>query len=150
MIALKGLNKAEVLAALYNASRPQGRGFMAYEDGPMGREEAENLLADCTYFDYLKGRVMKVDLGGDVLDPWGYDRDNGTGAAERAIEALRAGNDAAINAAHETGRQEAAEQVRNYLHEPDATKVRGGVTYITMGFASDADELGAAIDRATE
>jgi hypothetical protein len=88
-ISLIGLDKAKVLAALYNASKPQGRGFMKYNPAPMTRETAEQLLQHGTYFDYLSGRVMKVDLSGDELDPWGYDRDNGQGAAKRVIAALK-------------------------------------------------------------
>ena len=36
---------------------------------------------------------MKVNLSGDTLDPWGYDRDNGQGTAEDAIDELRATGD---------------------------------------------------------
>ncbi|WP_447988396.1 hypothetical protein [Achromobacter spanius] len=82
---IKGFRKPAVLAALYNASRPLGMGFLQYDDAPMSEEEAEHLLKHQQYFDYLKGRVMKIDLRGDSLDTWGYDRDNGAGAAERAI-----------------------------------------------------------------
>jgi hypothetical protein len=32
---------------------------------------------------------MKVHIGGDEFDPWGYDRDNGDGAAQRVIDTLR-------------------------------------------------------------
>ena len=87
-ISLEGLDRAEVLAALYNASRPQGMGFLAYAPEPMGKEEAQELLENGTYFDYLKGRVMKVDLSAHSFDPWLYDRDNGAGAAQRAISAI--------------------------------------------------------------
>ncbi len=38
-------------------------------------------------FDYLYGRVMKIDIRGDVLDPGLYDRDNGPDAAMRALVA---------------------------------------------------------------
>lgn len=48
-------------------------------------EAKEILDSGITYFDYLKGRVMKVDLCGNEFDPWLYDRDNGRGAAARAI-----------------------------------------------------------------
>ena len=41
------------------------------------------------YFDYLYGRIMKVDLSRDYFDPRLYDRDNGPGAAERAIQRLK-------------------------------------------------------------
>lgn len=84
-------NKAEVLAALYNGSKPLGLGFIREktEGGEkMGMKEAEALLKNSTYFDYLKGRVMKVDLSGDEFDPWFYDRANGAGSAARAISCL--------------------------------------------------------------
>ncbi len=44
MISINGLDKAAVLAALYNASRPQGMGFMHYDPKPMEVEEARTLL----------------------------------------------------------------------------------------------------------
>lgn len=88
-ISLIGLDKAKLLAALYNGSRPLGRGLLHFDPTPMTVAEARNLLKKVTKFDYLKGRVMKVDLSGDFLDPWGYDRDNGEGAAQRVVDSLR-------------------------------------------------------------
>lgn len=89
-ISLKGLNRAKVLAALYNASQPLGMGILHYDPTPMTAEEAQALLdSGQTYFDYVKGRVMKVDLSSDQLETWLYDRDNGQGAAERAINSIR-------------------------------------------------------------
>lgn len=86
MIDLTNKNKAEVLARLYNASKPQGLGILHYEESRMTIEEAQNLLdSGQTYFDYLKGRVMKIDLSGDTLDPRLYDRDNGQGSADFAL-----------------------------------------------------------------
>jgi hypothetical protein len=96
MISINGLDKAAVLAALYNSSRPQGLGFLRATPGDMTRDEARQVIIDGDdhghrdlYFDYVKGRVLKVDLGGDTFDPCLYDRDNGEGAAERVIETLR-------------------------------------------------------------
>jgi len=93
MVSTKGLSKAAVLAALYNASRPLGMEFFQFDPSPMTEEEAAELLENMkpnAYFDYLKGRVMKVDLkNDDGFDEWLYDRDNGAGAAQRAIDALR-------------------------------------------------------------
>lgn len=90
MVNIKGLNKAEVLAALYNNSRVQGMGFLQARDGKMTTRQAEELLKHDTYFDYLYGKVMKVNLSSDTeFDEWGYDRDNGTGKAERVVSALR-------------------------------------------------------------
>ena len=94
MIDISDLNKADVLAALYNASRPLGMGFLQYDATPMLRQEAEDLLGHGQYFDYLHGRVMKVDLSKHELDPRLYDRDNGEGAAFRAIQELRATREA--------------------------------------------------------
>ena len=86
MIDLKGKDKAEVLAKLYNASKPLGMGFFHYDPKPMTVEEAQALLdSGETYLDYLKGRVMKISLADDELDPRLYDRDNGEGAAARAL-----------------------------------------------------------------
>lgn len=58
----------------------------------MSLEEAEIELQDSRglYFGYLRGRVMKVNIGRDVLEPRLYDRDNGTGAAFRALAPLGA------------------------------------------------------------
>ena len=86
MISLKNRNKAEVLAKLYNASRPLGLGILHYNAADMTTEEAQEILdSGQTYFDYLRGRVMKISLKGDELDPRLYDRDNGQGAAARAL-----------------------------------------------------------------
>lgn len=88
MIDIRGLDKAEVLAALYNASRPQGMGFLHFKNEPMTKEQAAELLKETQYFDYLQGRVMKISLATDELEERLYDRDLGQGAAFRAIEGL--------------------------------------------------------------
>lgn len=91
-ISIEGLDKAELLAALYNKAKTQGLGFLAYTPEPMMLEEAQQYIAQCQadlYFDYLKGRVMKVDLNGDTLKTYLYNRDNGDGAAERIVEGVR-------------------------------------------------------------
>ncbi len=85
MIDISKLDKADVLCALYNNSRPLGMGVFHFTPEPMTADEANGLLNESKYFDYLKGRVMKIDLSGDELDPRLYDRDNGNGAAHRAI-----------------------------------------------------------------
>lgn len=85
---IKDKNKAQILAALYNNSRVQGMGFLQAKDGQMTEQEAAKILEERTDFDYLYGKIMKVDLSGDELDPYLYDRDNGSGAAERAIKYL--------------------------------------------------------------
>lgn len=90
MINIKGLNKAEVLAALYNASKVQGMGFLQATGRPMTVEDAEYLLLMNTDFDYLYGKVMKINLSSDeCFEERLYDRDVGEGAAQKVITALR-------------------------------------------------------------
>jgi hypothetical protein len=83
---ISGLSKPKVLAALFNNAKPQGFGILHYyRDHSMTEAEAAELLKEQTYFDYLEGLVMKVDLSGDELRTGLYNRDNGEQAAERAI-----------------------------------------------------------------
>jgi len=94
MINIEGLNKAEVLRDLYNASKVQGMGFLQATGYPMEKGEAAHILEDRRadlYFDYLYGKVMKINLTSDfAFEEWAYDRDNGEGAAQRVIDKLRA------------------------------------------------------------
>lgn len=85
------LDKADVLAALYNNSRPLGLGMLHYTPEKMSRREAQSWIdaaGSRPYFDYLKGRVMKIDLSKDELDTTLYNRDNGPDAAENALKHL--------------------------------------------------------------
>jgi len=87
-IDISEMIKPEVLAALYNNARAQGMGLLHFNPQPMTTKEASELLDESQYFDYLKGRVMKINLGTDVLRSHLYDRDNGHGAAREAIKHL--------------------------------------------------------------
>lgn len=91
MIDIRGIDKATLVAALFNNSKPVGLGFFAAKSNTkMTAEDAQKYLdKGQTYFDYLEGRVMKIDVSGDEMDPWGYDRDNGQGAANKVVEAIR-------------------------------------------------------------
>lgn len=91
-IDITGLDKAELLAALFNASRQQGLGlFDPRGHSPMTVETARECLdqTPSKYFDYLFGRVLKVDLSTNSLRPWLYDRDNGPGATLAVVNSLR-------------------------------------------------------------
>lgn len=86
---IKHLSKPKVLAALFNAARPQGMSYLAYKPGHiMTEEEAAEILQKKTYFDYLEGKVLKVSLAGDDLCTDLYDRDNGHNAALNAINTI--------------------------------------------------------------
>jgi len=149
-ISLVGLNKGDVLAALYNASKPQGMGFMHYDPTPMTREEAEELLKETTDFDYLRGRVMKVDLSKDELNPWCYDRDNGQGAAASAIATLANGevNSPEIQEKHRVGTVDAAANVMATLDKESTFKHEGNGVVLTLGLSDVAHVLEPAVKRA--
>lgn len=90
MVNIKGKSKAKVLKALYDNSHLQGFGFLqAVPEGTVTVEHCEELLKKTTYFDYLYGRVLKVDLSKDMFDDRLYDRDCGEGAAQRAVDSIK-------------------------------------------------------------
>lgn len=61
MINIKGLDKAKVLKALYDASHVQGMGFLqAVPDGTVTVPHCRELLKHGTYFDYLYGRSLRL------------------------------------------------------------------------------------------
>ena len=89
MISIKGKSKAKVLKALYDHSHIQGLGFLqAVPDETVTVEHCEELLKKETYFDYMYGKVLKVDLSKDEFDERLYDRDCGKGAAQRAVDSV--------------------------------------------------------------
>lgn len=125
MVDIKGLDKARVLKALYEHSHAQGSGFLqAVPDGVVTVEHCEMLLGSQTYFDYLHGRVMKVDLSRDEFDERLYDRDCGEGAAQRAVDSIKdapeGGEDAARNAdseKKEPSLEEQTEMTKEAVHK---------------------------------
>jgi hypothetical protein len=99
MIDISKFNKDEVLAALFNHSKQQGMGFLDSSGArPLTPAEALQAIDERgphgLYFDYFRGRVLKVDLTGDQFDPKLYDRDNGNGAAARAVAILQGATNA--------------------------------------------------------
>ncbi len=90
MVDITGLDKAEVLLALYENSDCIGMGILqavenyTLEDARRDYEESRN-----KYFDYLHGRAVKVDLSRNSFDSFFYDRYFGEGAAQRIIDGLR-------------------------------------------------------------
>jgi hypothetical protein len=148
-INLVGMDKAVVLAALYNASKPQGMGFLHYDPTPMTVDQARQLLKQCTDFDYLKGRVMKINLSGDTLNTWGYDRDNGDGAAEKAINAAVQNHDVNnpdIQDKHRQATKESAIDLEGHLGDKSSFRTEGGIPVLRLGVDGFADKLQPKID----
>lgn len=103
-VNIAGLDKAELFAALYNHAKPLGMGFLHYDPKVIDKKGAEELMGlgddssrmfpgmragRSLYFDYVKGRPLKIDLSGDELETSLYNRDQGDGAAEKIVAALR-------------------------------------------------------------
>lgn len=101
-ISIKGIDKAALLAGLYNGSRPMGMGFLQAKPGDMTIEQAREQIgigddgkrmfgahsSRDLYFDYVWGRPLKIDISGDTMRTDLYDRDNGQGACERIVKSL--------------------------------------------------------------
>jgi hypothetical protein len=84
--------RARVIAGLYNNSMPLGMGWIHYTPEKMSPGQALEFAKQkgVVSFDYLRGRVIKCGISedGELLgsSEFLYDRDNGIGAAKRAVE----------------------------------------------------------------
>lgn len=110
-IDISGIDKAELLAELVNNCNvsmgrrgdwpPMAGAIMAMVP-KMTIDEALKVVAEvrawhasCRHpsntlrFDYVEGRPIKCDIGGDTLDPRLYDRDSGHGAAASVVALIR-------------------------------------------------------------
>ena len=122
--------------------------FLQYDPTPMTEAEAEVLLSQTTRFDYLKGRVMKISLEGDELNPSGYDRNNGEGSAMLAILELGATgetNSARHQAIHDDATRKSLSQTEKVI-QSDHSYVDGENFH--LGLSDMADLLTPALDRA--
>ena len=105
-IDVSDIKPEQLLAALYNAVSPSGMGFLQAVPGDMTEEQASMLLSgedqetdypvdrnrsNCkpAYFDYLHGRCLKVEIDGKTLRAGLYDKDYGSGAAQRVVDSIR-------------------------------------------------------------
>jgi len=150
-VSIQGLDKAAVLAALYNGARAQGMGFLQYDPKPMGVEEAVKLLENDVHFYYLKGRVMKISLEGDTIREDLYDRDNGAGSCVRIIDSLRQSpsevNPEIAEIAHKENTRNAAMIVSEHLYDPTDLVEKGKVAHVHMGLGDVSDLLKPYIDK---
>lgn len=127
--------KAAVLAALYNASKPLGLGHLHAKGEPMDEGTAAILIARAgsARFDYLWGRVMKVDLSGDSFDPRLYDRDNGEGAAARAVEGVVGAESSPPVGCDTCGAHLGEIEAAQALADLDAGKINGAHCTLCLG-----------------
>ena len=92
IISIQGLDKAEVLAALYHqATLWEGAivvepPFQHVAPEPLTVAAAREILdRSGGVVGAVNGKSLQVSLEGDLLDPARYDRSNGKGTAARAI-----------------------------------------------------------------
>jgi hypothetical protein len=98
-VDIQGLDKAAVLAALFNASSCTGSRFKQTGNGPeiMSIDDARafiqqqaNVYSSGLEFLEVFGRPIMVNLSNDNFVPWLYDRENGeAGLAEQVVSQLR-------------------------------------------------------------
>lgn len=92
-IDITGMDKVEVLKALYNKAAPSGLGRLHATPGPLSHEAAVEhtrwaLEKAGGHVDYVLGRPIKVNLNEDQMRVDLYERDNGgDGAVQRALVA---------------------------------------------------------------
>ena len=154
-VSIKGLNRSEVLAALYNAARPQGMGFLHYNSTPMTIVEADKILNDDNRysFDYLMGRVMKISLAGDEFESASYDRDNGFGNASLVVKSIRVGlgpDNEITREIHKDGKEAAAKLARLEMDKSSIIVETKNAAELHMGLNDIKDQLGPAVDKALE
>ncbi|PIN81860.1 hypothetical protein COV11_00995 [Candidatus Woesearchaeota archaeon CG10_big_fil_rev_8_21_14_0_10_30_7] len=155
-INISDLNKADVLAVLYNASKPMGLGFMHYDTTPMNREQAQKLLdTGHTEFDYLKGRPMKVVIAGDHMNSEMYDSYHGEGALQKAIESLRSTGQSyndQVKQTHIAGTKKSIEQLTGsgQLFEPTRVSTHSNMKIYELGMADMLGVLGPKVNEAVK
>jgi hypothetical protein len=92
LINIEGLDKREVLKALFDAAHSHAKGWRKYDRNPMRLVSAGNILEKAqeshTIVATIAGRDLYVDLSGNEFDPTLYNQHNGEGAAENALAPL--------------------------------------------------------------
>lgn len=90
-VNVAGLDRAAVLAALYNNSSAPG--LAALHEGPdqiTADQARERMAGGETGYNYFWGRYLKVEFEGDLMEGGFYDNFIGSaGSAERVIANLR-------------------------------------------------------------
>jgi hypothetical protein len=94
MIDISRIPKATLLAALFNNLRslqriPTATRIQMTEDHAQELVNIFGRHSNELSFAYIEGHVCRIDISTDHFDPRFYNRDNGDGAAERVIAALR-------------------------------------------------------------
>jgi len=91
VVDIAGLDKAKLLIKLWMNSK--NASFFANTRTPPPLpptlEDAKTELERSSNVDYFCGRAIKTDFGSNQIDPFGYDRDNGTNCFAKIVENMR-------------------------------------------------------------
>lgn len=134
MVNIKGLDKAELLVELYNHSHQQGMG-MLQPKRDLSYEEAKQLLEKTTYFDYLYGKVLKVDLSKDELEEWLYDRDNGQGMVQSIVDKIMVKKKENISESSSILNEEKTEEVETIVNNDNLIDMSNNPNIIDLNNA---------------
>jgi hypothetical protein len=88
-IDITGLDKKEILKQLWLGSEPAIVFTMNNIEPPKYNEKEAELAIEKGYVDYLCGRAIKSEIGTNKLDSYIYDKYNGYGAMEEAVDIVR-------------------------------------------------------------
>lgn len=89
-VDVSGIDKVHLLRALWANSQVAAwcQVHDVYEDFDECAAKKQFAESDGS-FGYFCGRVIKCNLTGDSVNPWGYDRDNGQGAFQKVVTEIR-------------------------------------------------------------
>jgi hypothetical protein len=87
-VDIKGINKVDLLKALWKNSKPASFFMFSNTDPPeFDNENAEKSVSKS--IDYYSGRCIKCDLSKDEVDPTQYDREYGEGCFQTIVDKIK-------------------------------------------------------------
>jgi len=151
-IDISGLDKAEVLAALYNRAGARDKGFVHFSPNPMTKEEAQEVIdnPDLKIGGYINGREVKVyfDAPGapeNTVRVHLYDRTYGEGTAQAVIDALRNKEAIPVHPDQTADMAQTAQDARNSgsdlnIKFAEAIERKGGENFLKKALGEDDPE----------
>lgn len=88
VIDITGIDKAELIAALYNASKTVGNSFLGKKILHMTPEHAQKYV-NLKRLDYLEGHLMKIDISQPMMSYEAYETAAGSGTVWAIVTNLR-------------------------------------------------------------
>lgn len=89
MVDISGIEKRDLLKALWMNSNSASFFTLSGTSPPDLSEKDIDKAIEKRRIDYLCGRVIKMDISGDTVDPWNYDRNNGNGSVQKIVNVLK-------------------------------------------------------------